>query len=163
MKRIVFCLMLCSLLLCGCNDYKRLEFKSFDVDGFNGFSVTREDASIDMNARIGVANPTRSVFTLIAFDGTAYHADGTLFAKVVSTEQATVPAYSDGIVSVPVKLTIADPLSLFLGGKLDVEQMRADYQMKVKAGGMTRTITQYDVPLADLIRNVKAIGQKEEE
>ena len=161
MKRIVFCLMLCSLILCGCSDYKKLEFKSFDVDGFNGFSVTRENASVDMNAKIGVANPTGTVFTLVAFDGRAYREDGTLFAQMVSTDKATVPAYSDDIVSGPVSVTLSDPLALFLGGKLDLEQMTADYEMTVKAGWITHTISQADVPLADLIRNVKALKQKE--
>lgn len=150
------------LLIAGCQNYKKLQFKSYNIEKIDNLSFGKGSVSATLTLRIGVANPTPSTFTAKELEATIYSGNGQPFAILTSGKSFVIPADSDDSIPWEIETELLNPLSVLASGgfsleNLDVDNMKVDYSI-VFYGGMRKKITGKGVVLGDIIRAFQAIS-----
>jgi LEA14-like dessication related protein len=147
------------LLFTGCQDYKKLEFRSYDIEKIDNISFGKGSVSATLTLIIEVANPTPTTFTAKDLEATIYSGNGQPFALLASEDNIIIPAHSEDSLKWKIATDLLNPLSVlasggFSGENIDVENMTVDYHI-VFSGGIRKKLTGKGVVLGDLIRVFK--------
>ena len=147
------------LLFTGCRDYKKLEFKSYEIEKIDNISFGKGSVSATLTLIIEVANPTPTTFTAKDLEATIYSGNGQPFALLASEDNIIIPAHSEDSLKWKIATELLNPLSVlasggFSGENIDVENMTVDYHI-VFSGGIRKKLTGKGVVLGDLIRVFK--------
>ena len=156
MKRVLISLVAAVLLLGGCalNDYKKLEFKSYDVASITDFSYAKAAVNACVCLDLEVANPTGSGYELQSLIATLYTSSGSKFADAVSLQPAVLAPHSDSTVTLTLNTTIYNPLVIALSQKPDFSTMTADIDATVKSGSFTKQIKKNKLPLKEFLEKM---------
>lgn len=144
------------LLITGCQNYKKLQFKSYNIEKVNNLSFKKGSVCATLIFNIDVVNPSSTTFKATDLEAIIYSGNGEPFAQLTSEEEAIIPANIDGTFKWNITTELFNPLSVlvsnnFLLENLDVENMTVDYSL-VFSGGFRKKITGKGVLLEDLIR-----------
>jgi LEA14-like dessication related protein len=147
------------LLFTGCRDYKKLEFKSYEIEKIDNISFGKGSVSANLTLIIEVANPTPTTFTAKDLEATIYSGNGQPFALLASEDNIIIPAHSEDFLKWEIATELLNPLSVLVSGgfsaeNVDVENMTVDYHI-VFSGGIRKKFTGKGVVLGDLIRAFK--------
>lgn len=148
------------LTLAGCsvNDYKQLQFKSYDIASITDFNYAKGSVSAEIVINVGVANPTKSRFVLESLDAALYKADGTNFATATAIERAVIPPQSDTLIPVRLDATLFNPMAFMLSRDIDPETMTADIDALVRSGNLSKRIKKDKFPLSKLSGKLKGLA-----
>lgn len=143
-----------SLMLAGCsvNDYKQLEFKSCKVRSVENIVYGRGTATADVCLEVGVSNPTRSDFELLALDAVVYSEKGDKIATARTNEVTVLGPECDTLLPVKLEAVLFNPMATLLGSKLDPETMSVDVDMDVKSGVLKTHVKKEKFPVKTLLK-----------
>jgi len=147
------------LLVGGCRDYKKLQFKSYNIEQIENISFGKGTVCANLTLIIEVANPTPTTFTAKDLEATIYSGNGQPFALLASEDNIIIPAHSEDFLKWEIATELLNPLSVLVSGgfsaeNVDVENMTVDYHI-VFSGGIRKKFTGKGVVLGDLIRAFK--------
>lgn len=144
------------LLVTSCQDYKKLQFKSYNIEKVNNLSFKKGSVCATLTFNIDVVNPSSTTFKAKDLEAIIYSSNGEPFAQLTSEEEAIIPANNDGPFKWNITTELFNPLSFLASNNfsldnLDVENMTIDYSL-VFSGGFKKKLTGKGVLLEDLIR-----------
>ncbi len=148
------------LLFSGCQDYKKLQFTSYNIKRIDNISVEKGSLSAILTLNIGVTNPTPTTFTAKDFEATIYSGNGEPFAILTSGDNIIIPPNSENSLNWKIETELLNPLSILASGgfsleNLDVENMTVDYSLAF-SGGIRKKFSGRGVELGKLVRALKS-------
>lgn len=148
------------LLVGGCRDYKKLQFKSYNIEQIENISFGKGTLCATLNLMIDVANPTSTTFTAKDLEATIYSGNGQPFALLTSMDKLVIPSNSEDSLKWAIKTELLNPLSVLATGgfsveNLDIENMTVDYSLVV-FGGIRKKLSGKGVVLGELVRTFKS-------
>ena len=166
MKRILAALLLATLLFCGCSDYKKLEFKGYDLKQIESPTFDRGKLNSKMCLVVDMNNPTSQAVELLDLKAVVHKSTKDVFLTAEATSTASLAARSEEKVSIPLDVTIHNPLAAVLS-LANLSDMTADLDMHVRKGARTNHIVKKNIPVKDLIEQagkdgMSLIGAKKE-
>ncbi|HIZ85408.1 MAG TPA: LEA type 2 family protein [Candidatus Coprenecus stercoravium] len=154
MRRIVF-FAVAVMLLAGCADYRQLRVDDVSIGSlrFNGTS----SAVVELKA--GVYNPTKYEVSVRELDALLLK-EGKEFARFSLEDIPSVAADTQGVVSIPVRASVLDPIAIISSGlnfgSWDMDDFTVDGKIVIAFnGGMKKTVRLNNVPVRDIIQAVK--------
>ena len=152
MKRWILSLFIVPLLLCSCNDYRKLEVDSCRLEGVNipSLSLLGGSASTTVRLSVRVNNPTRSRFVVKSAKAYVHKADGSEFAYVESTGEIVMLPRTEDKIPVALDVKLCSPLSL-LASKMDFSGLYVDLDVRAKSRGVPVHIKKKDLPVSALL------------
>lgn len=151
MKKLLFILLACSLILGGCANYRNIELTDVDVASFSMVSLNA--AQIEL--KLQVNNPTRATFEIVGVEG-SIKKQGNVFASILQVDtpqKCRIAPGTSSVADITLRGELSDPIAIFAGG-LKQEHFTADITIKVKQGIITRRIVQKDIPAGELIKEI---------
>lgn len=151
MKKLLFILLACSLILGGCANYRNIELTDVDVASFSMVSLNA--AQIEL--KLQVNNPTRATFEIVGVEG-SIKKQGNVFASILQVDtpqKCRIAPGASSVADITLRGELSDPIAIFAGG-LKQEHFTADITIKVKQGIITRRIVQKDIPAGELIKEI---------
>ncbi len=151
MKKLLFILLACSLILGGCANYRNIELTDVDVASFSMVSLNA--AQIEL--KLQVNNPTRATFEIVGVEG-SIKKQGNVFASILQVDtpqKCRIAPGASSVADITLRGELSDPIAIFAGG-LKQEHFTADIIIKVKQGIITRRIVQKDIPAGELIKEI---------
>ncbi|MDR2361969.1 MAG: LEA type 2 family protein [Prevotellaceae bacterium] len=152
MIRIGFFLSWVAAAAAGCTtDFREVHFDDFQIDSLRMVGTSK----IYISASLKITNPTRQAIRLRAADFDV-SADSVVFARLRLREEASAPAQTVAVLSVPLELQITDWLALI--GSVNVRTIEAELDrlllngsLRVKAGCWNRTLQVQNRTLKQLV------------
>jgi LEA14-like dessication related protein len=152
MKKILFILLVASIIMGGCANYRNIEVVGADVASVSVVSLN----AVHIVVRLKVDNPTKATFEVVGTDG-SIKKGGNEFAvvsQVAAQQKCTIPPGSPSVAEITLRVELTDPFSIFAGG-IKLDQLTADVVIKVKQGALTRKLKVKDMPAGDLVKQIK--------
>ncbi len=158
MKRLSIILLSAFLLLfCSCSRNAYPTISGYSIEQVKGLAWGEGGVSSDVTLKMEVSNPSSGTFAVESGNAVIRKAGGgAKFATVELAEGASIGPKEEATVSLPLKLTLTNPLALLTAGGLsldgiDPSKFTADVEVRVRRGGIARTIREKDIPLDRLI------------
>lgn len=145
---------------CSVNDYKQLEFKSYDIASVSGFSYSKGSIGAEIVIDVEVANPTKSQFVLESLDAVLYKEDGSTMATATALERAVILPQSDTLVPLRLDAVLLNPMATMLSNGIALETLTVDIDAMVRSGSFSKRITKRGYPLSEISGSLKAAPQK---
>lgn len=165
MKRISVILIIAATILAGCSsDKKTVSLKGYDVQEITGVELGKDYLGARVTLNIDIENQTGRSLILDSGEAVLYNSAGKKFGEISITEPVLLPKNISGKISVPLKATFLNPMSIFSSGFLkngqfDTKGITADIEITVKSGTLTKRISSKSVPLDQL---ADMLGEKKE-
>lgn len=157
MKRLLTALLLASLLLCGCSDYKKLEIRGYNIAQMDAPTFDKGKLKTRMVLALDMSNPTSDTFVLKDLKATVHKGTENVFLTAVSSSTASLSPKSVDKVEIPLDVTINNPLAAVLSMNA-LTEMTADIDMRIKKGFLTSHIVKKNIPIKELLDMVQKSG-----
>lgn len=157
MKRLSIILLSVFLLLfCSCSRNALPTVSGCSIEQVKGLAWGEGGVSTDVTLKMDVSNPSSGTFAVESGNAVIHKAGGAQFATVELSGSASIGPKEDAEVSLPLKVTLTNPLALLASGGLsldgiDPSQFTADVEVRVRKGVVARTIREKDIPLDRLL------------
>ena len=163
----ILILFLTVFMLCGCDNYKELDVKSYTLEQIANFSFEKGAVSSKMRLDVAIDNPTSSKYLIKQVNAIVYTGNHKKFAEITSIKPATVFPKSDQIVPVMINVVLFNPLSalssgLFSSDSIDREDMTVDLDMIIKSGLFSKRIREEGLSVEQLMQQLSGSDTKEE-
>lgn len=158
MKRLYITLLtVIALLLASCTKPAYPTITGYGLEEVKGLSWEEGGVSTNVILNINVTNTSSSRFEAESGTAVLYKENGAKFATIEILESASIGPKETGTVALPLKVILANPLSLLTSGGLNLEGMRqlyADIDVKVRMGAISKNIREKMVPLDQLAEKI---------
>lgn len=151
MKKLLFILLGCSLILGGCANYRNIELTDVEVVSFSMVSFNAAQAEV----KLEVDNPTRATFEIVGVDG-SIKKQGNVFASILQVDtpqKCRIAPGASSVANITLRGELSDPIAVFAGG-LKQEHFTADVTIRIKQGIITKRIVLKDVPVGELVKEI---------
>ncbi len=165
MKRLIPLMIILLALAASCKPAEpRLTVRSWEMTGLEDLSLGPSGANAGVTVSVDIENKAKSDVIVESLAVTLYKkAGGTKFADMALKDPLRIPAGTDGKITAPLSLVMANPLALLMGGGLNgikIEDYVADIDMNARMGAFKRNIHEEGVPLESLL---EMLNQKKTE
>ena len=154
MKKLIFLLLLAAFILGGCANYRKIALQDVKVEKLKMVSVSKADVRLNLVLN----NPTRGAIKVNQAEGFVSDAKGE-FAKIYLLEPFEFAKGEPSQAHAILRVELLDPLSVVMMGlnpaSWDLEQFTFSGYVKVKKGGAGKRFEVEDVPVKDIIGNLK--------
>lgn len=154
MKRIVFIFAISLAIFSSCSPLKHLYIENIGVSEFRMESSTKADITFNVSVQSDVQYPIS-----LSFMEASIKKDMDLFATIDLVSEVTVPQLADGVVKVPVEITLCDPMSLLSMGlnvkKWDINEFVVSGKVVLKGkNGAKTTYKIKEKPMSTLLNHI---------
>lgn len=144
------------LLICSCNDYRKLEVESCRLDGVDmpSLSFLGGDASTRVRISAQVNNPTGGRFVIKSAKAYVHSADGSDFAYVESAGPLEILPRTDARIPAELDVKLYSPLSLLVS-RPDFSGLYVDLDIRARSRGIPVRVKRSNYPVSALLQRFK--------
>lgn len=160
MKRVLILSLLLTVVLCSCQNYKKLSVESYSIDQVESFAMEKGKMASKMVIKVVVNNPTSSKYTIKKLDAVLYTGNQKRFAEISALENAVITPNSNGEVPVLMNVTLLNALSALSAGliskdSLNLDDMTVDIDMIIHSGIFCKRIKEAGIPVDQLLNQIQ--------